>query len=414
MVYATIRPMRTPLRLILIVTSVASVAVLSLSAPPGSTVYAQDASPADTWLDIVNETRLSEGLDPYGQSRLLAQAAQRHADDLAQHGFSDPDDVHLGSDGSDEEERIDEAGYAAWTRDDDQMVVAENVSLGQASPRDALNAFLDDETTRENLLSELYREMGVGAATDAAGQNIYVLTFGARPNVLPVFINDGASSTENREVAVRLTNERVRPDGQGATFIGEAIEIRMSNEPSFEQLPWEPWAQLVSWTLPDNGGEHTVYVQFRDAGGRTAASADGIFLDRGTPPPPTTPAPTPTPGETSEGSDPTADSPEPADPTTPGADGTVSEDPSPGTPAPEVDASPPPDEGSSGRPTPFPTWTPLPSPEPTPVYTRDAAEPALAVPSLEGYERPLTIVGILQGVAVVLGVFWLLRRGKGA
>jgi len=416
MVYATIRPMHGPLRVILTVTFVVSVAVLNVTAFPGSSARAQDASVAETWLDIVNETRLSEGLDPYGQSRLLAQAAQRHADDLAQHGFSDPEDVHLGSDGSDVEERIDEAGYAAWTRDGDQLVVAENVSMGEVSPQDALAAFLDDETARENLLSNLYREIGVGAVTDAAGQRIDVLTFGARPNVLPIFVNDGAASTENREVAVRLTNERVRPDGQGTTFIGEAIEIRMSNEPSFEQLPWEPWAQLVSWTLPDDGGEHTVYVQFRDAGGRTAASADGIFLDQGTPPAPTTPPPSPTPSAASDSSDQTsaatAESPEPDDTAAPGADETPSGDSSPGTPVPGEDASPSPDAASSGRPTPFPTWTPLPSPEPTPVYSGGAAEPALALPNLEGYEKPLTIVGVLQGVAVVLGLFWLVRRGR--
>jgi hypothetical protein len=31
---------------------------------------------------------------------------------------------------------------------------------------------------------------------------------------------------------------------------------------------------------------------------------------------------------------------------------------------------------------------------------------------MEAYRRPLTLVGILQGVVIVLGFWWLLRRGK--
>lgn len=418
MVYATIRFMRFPLRAASIIACIASITVLALAGPLGVTIQAQQESTVAVWLELVNEVRLDEGLNPYGQSRLLTNAAQRHADDLAQNGPADPDDMHRGSDGSDEQERIEEAGYAAWTLDDDQVVVAENVWSGQGTPQDALAFFLEDQPDRDNVLSDAYREIGIGVATDADGGSVYVLDFGARPNVLPIFVNDGAATTENREVAVRLTNERVRPEGQGAGFIGEAIEIRVSDEPTFEDLTWRPWAPLVSWTLPDVAGEHTVYVQFRDAAGRTAASADGIVLDRGTPATPTTvpstSTPTPRPTDTGVPASPTPQPTDTQEPATPTDQPTVTATPSPAASPPEPSPSPSSSASPVLRATPFPTWTPLPSPDPTPVDLEEMGEKTLSLPNMSGYRRSLAAVGVLQGVVIVLGVYWFLRRGRGA
>jgi uncharacterized protein YkwD len=401
--------MRFAWRAVLLVGCTAWLSLLASAGPLGLDPQAQEDAPAAVWLDLVNETRLGEGLDPYARSRLLSNAAQRHADDLAETGLADPDDPHQGSDGSDEQERIEEAGYAAWS-EDGELVVAENVWSGRGEPQEALDAFLEDPAYRDHLLSDAFREIGIGVANDADGRTTYVLDFGARPNVLPIFINDGAASTENREVAVRLTNERVRPEGKGATFIGEAIEIRMSNEPNFEELAWQSWAPLVPWVLPDAAGEHTVYVQFRDAAGRTAASADGILLDQGTPGTSTaTPiTPTPTPEATATVGPPTtvpesSPTPEPSTSDADAGSATIA-------PSPAVATSPP----LVSRATPFPTWTPLPSPTPVPADREDPGEVALSLPRMGAYRRPLVIVGILQGVVVVLGFYWVMRRGKGA
>jgi hypothetical protein len=312
--------------------------------------------------------------------------------------------VHLGSDGSHEQERIQEAGYAAWARGDGQLTVDENVWSRRGTPEDALDFFLGDQVHRDNLLSDAYREIGIGVATSDDGRSHYVLDFGARPNVLPIFINDGAASTDNREVAIRLTNEQVRPEGEGATFIGEAIEIRISNDPTFEELSWQPWGPLVSWTLPDTAGEHTVYVQFRDAAGRTAAAADGILLDTGTPTTPTPIPPTPTAQPTDT---PLSPSPTPAPTATPQPGATTAFPtlaPTP-TPASTSVAS----SGLVANITPFPTWTPLPSPEPTRVEREQADEATLSLPQLGDYSRPLIAAAILQGVAIALGLYLALR-----
>jgi uncharacterized protein YkwD len=405
--------MRHPLRIATFLVCVTLMALLTTGRSLGLGIKAQEAGPDATWLKLVNDLRLDEGLDPYSQSRLLTDAARRHADDLAAHGLADADDVHLGSDGTHEQERIQEAGYAAWARDDGQLTVDENVWSGRGTPEDALDFFLEDPVHRDNLLSDTYREIGIGVAIGDDGRSHHVLDFGVRPNVLPIFINDGAASTENREVAIRLTNEQVRPEGEGATFIGEAVEIRISNDPTFEELSWQPWAPLVSWTLPETAGDHTVYVQFRDAAGRTAASADNIFLDMGTPatptpvPPTATPEPTDTPVPPSATPVPTATEIPPTatpQPSTPTAPPTLAPTPSP-TPVTSF--------GLVANITPFPTWTPLPSPEPTRGASGQPDEAILSLPELGDYKRPLIALGILQGVAIVLGLYLALRRGKG-
>jgi hypothetical protein len=387
-------------------------------------VEAQGPDPIVTWQVLVNEARLDEGLAPYDLSGQLSAAAQRHADDLAANGFIDPSDPHLGSDGTHEQQRAAEVGYAAWTWNGGQLIVDENVST-HGTIEEGMTWFLGHPPHRDNILSPRYREIGIGVAVDDDGHNYYVLNFGVRPNVLPIFINDGAASTDDPQVAIRLTNEEARPDGEGAAFMGRAIEVRISGKPDFGDSPWQPWEPLVPWTLPDTPGEHTVYVQFRDAAGRTAASADTIVLGEGTPVTPTlvspslTPEPTVTPVPPSPTPEPTATliptspTPEPTDipppaPTTatPAPAAALTPEPTsvveptattlpPSTPAPSAMSAP-------VDATPFPTWTPL----PTPVFQEtDESEP------------PLAALAALQGVVLILGIYLALRRrqeGQGA
>jgi hypothetical protein len=308
-------------------------------------VSAQEPDPVATWQTLVNEARLDEGLAP-------------------------------GSDDSTPQQRIAEAGYAAWNGG--ESVIGENFWTGPGTIEDAMAFLLEEPSQRDNILSAVYREIGIGVATDDAGSNYYVLDFGARPNVLPIFINDGATNTDNPQIAIRLTNEEARPGGKGTIFMGQAIEMRISNEPGFNDLPWQPWEPLVPWTLPDAPGEHAVYVQFRDAAGRTAASTDAIVIGEGTL---TTPTPVP-PISTAE---PAATPPPPV--------------PRP-SPLPPLPLSPTP---LAPHLTPFPTWTPLPSP----TSPQENSNNSSSSPS-----APLAMLASLQGLALILGIYLALRRGQ--
>jgi hypothetical protein len=364
-------------------------------------VSAQAPDPVVTWQLLLSQARLDEGLAPYGFSTLLAAAAQRHADDLAAHQISS----HTGSDGSTAQQRIAEAGYAAWTWNGGDLIAGENFRTGYGAIEDAMAFFLEDAPHRDNILSATYREVGIGVATDAEGRNYYVLDFGVRPNVMPIFINDGAARTDDPQVAIRLTNEDARPGGEGATFMGRAIEIRISDEPEFNDLPWQAWEPLVPWTFPDTAGEHTVYVQFRDAAGRTAASADTVTLGEGTPgtptpvPPSLTPEPTATPVPPSPTLEPAATpTVTPAVTPTPEPPPAAVTTPVPPTALPSP-LSPSPSSLTPG-PTPFPTWTPLPT----------AAPPET---SASGPAAPLVVLVALQGVVLILGIYLVLHRGQG-
>ena len=371
-------------------------------------ISAQEPDPVVTWQILVNQARLDEGLALYNFSTLLTIAAQRHADDVAANGFTDPGDVHLGSDGTHEQKRIAEAGYTAWSWNGGELIVDENLWSGHGTVEDAMAFFLEDPPHCANILSTIYREIGIGIATDAAGSNYYVLDFSARPNVLPIFVNDDAASTDNPQIAIRLTNEEAQPGGEGAIFMGQAIEIRISNEPEFDDLLWQPWEPLVPWTLPDTPGEHTVYVQLRDAAGRTAASADSIFLGAGTPttatpippsltpestatpiPPSPTPKPTATPIPSSPTPEPTA-TPAPTATPTPEPPHIVEPSPTPHAPRPSSLAP---------RLTPFPTWTPLPLASPQETSSHSSL---------------LALLAAMQGLALILGIYLALHRGRGA
>jgi hypothetical protein len=220
--------------------------------------------------------------------------------------------------------------------------------------------------------------------------------------VLPIFINDGQPVTESPVVAVRLTNEQAVPLGEAA-WIGQAIEIRASNTPDFEEAPWQRWEPLIPWALSSEApGEYAVYVEFRDGAGRTAIAEDTIRLvGPGESPPTPTPflnlperAASPVTGEpepTSLAAIPETVAPRPAEdsgaatPTPPASPGVEI------TPLPSV-----PDPGDEDF-TPYPTWTPLPPDIPAAADDRGAS-------------APLVLLFLLQGVVLLIGFAAFLRR----
>lgn len=228
----------------------------------------QDDSPGQVLAARINRERLARGLVPYALNAQLTAAAQAHADDLARTGNYS----HTGSDGSTVFERVAHTGYGAysWGR-----------RLGEnwAWYRDAATAlamWMDSAPHRDNILHPLYREFGIGIAPGKNGNSIFVVVFGAQPNLLPIFINDLATETRTRAVTLTLSSEDVMPNGDGAGTIGRAVEAQISNRADFAGAPWQPFATRLPWTLTEGGGTKTVYVKFRDTRGRTATSWTSI------------------------------------------------------------------------------------------------------------------------------------------
>lgn len=337
---------------------------LSLMLALVSGVRAQAEAPGEvnTLLSLLNQARLRSGLTPLAWSPLLAQAAQAHAADMVRTGRVDG----IGSGGSTPVDRILATGYKAWN---DGMMVQELRWMGLGTLEDALRWFYEDGTSWAALMGT-YREIGIGYAEGEDGVHAWVITLGARPGVLPVFINDGATVVTSPVVALRLANEDAVPLGEG-NWMGRAIEVRVSNSLDFADAPWQLWAPVLPWELAGTEpGEYTVYVEFRDGARRTALAQATVRLVTASQvtvtPAPTlppfinlTPQPTPTLGPTP-------------------------------TPIP-----------TAARPTPTPTRGPQPTWTPLPAERLSETKPV---------DWPLLGVVALHAVALMLGAALFLRR----
>jgi hypothetical protein len=249
---------------------------------PGRLAAQQDA--VTQMLASINGSRIANGLPPLALNADLSAAAQRHSEDMASNGFID----HVGSDGLTTEDRLAAVGYRGYSTG---IVAAELIhSEAQAEP----DWWMDQPEHGEVVLSTQYREIGIGTATRPEdGRTFWVLTLASRPNVLPVFVNYGASQTEEREVIITLSNEGAMVQGDGPQVMGLAQEVRVSDSPSLEGAAWRVWAAQIEWELPPGEGIKTVTVEFRDREGRTATGQARITLvESGPLAPLATPVPT--------------------------------------------------------------------------------------------------------------------------
>jgi cysteine-rich secretory family protein len=276
----------------------AIVSLLSFALLFGS-VRAQSPNAVNDLFSRINRERVSRGLVPYAMNAKLSGAAQTHANDIAHTGrFS-----HTGSDGSTVFDRVARVGYGAysWGRR-----LGENWAWFH-DPQTAMQMWMGSTPHRNNILHAAYREIGIGIAAPDRGGFVYVVDFGVEPNVLPVFIQDGASETGTRQIVLRLSNEDYAVSGDGDGTIGKATQVEISSSSDFAGAQWQPFAAKFAWTLTSGDGTKTLYVKYRDARGRTVTSSDSINaelqLAQDLSP---TPKPSPKPSSTSTRPRPTA------------------------------------------------------------------------------------------------------------
>lgn len=247
----------------------------------GQAAHAQNSDAAADLAARVNRERVARGLAPLALNAKLTIAAQSHAEDLARTGrTTNAQEGHIGSDGSSVFDRGARAGYGAysWGRR-----LGENWAWYQ-SAADAMAMWLESAPHRANILHPLYREMGIGvapAANRGASRResgfIYIINFGSQPNVLPIFISDGARETKSLDVKITLTSEQVAPNGDGDNM-GQPVQVMISHAADFADANWQPFAPTINWTLAPNAWLKTVYVKYRDAKGRTATASNSIIF----------------------------------------------------------------------------------------------------------------------------------------
>lgn len=242
------------------------------------TAHAQSSDMASDLAARLNRERITRGLAPLALNAKLTAAAQAHAEDIARNGRTrNAQEGHVGSDGATVFDRVARTGYGAysWGRR-----LGENWAWYR-SAAEAMAMWMDSPSHRANILHPLFREMGIGVAPHPTSGFVYVIDFGAQPNVLPIFINDGVAETKSLSVKITLTSEEVSPNGDGDS-IGRPIQVMISNASDFAGAQWQPFAQTINWTLAPNGETKTVYVKYRDAKGRTATASNSIAIGAAT------------------------------------------------------------------------------------------------------------------------------------
>jgi len=367
-------------------------------------LYTRVLAQSDPVFDLlgrIDALRRQNGLAPLALNDQLAAAAQRHSQDMANTGSVD----HTGSDGSTPEQRIAASGYGpsiiAW---------GENIyGGGIATADDAWGFWTTSAVHRNNLLSERYREIGIGVAGSANG-TFFTLNFGARTGVLPFFVDQG-SLLSDPHVTLTLSNEDAAPGGS----MGRAVEVRVGEGEDLSVIAWQPWQRSIPFTLSNVAGQHHITVEYRDARG-TIASYFRIVSLSGAAQPTDQPSNQPTIQPTNQPSiQPTTQSTN--QPTTqPTATSTPLPSPT-STPSPSATPTATPSPTATNQPTIHPTTQP--PTQPSISLTRQPAPTSPPAAPLEAFlaqgwsDAPADWLGLaigLQVAVIAVGAVILIRR----
>lgn len=116
---------------------------------------------------LVNTERAKEGCGPVSGNSLLSKAASTHsADMVARDYFS-----HTSPDGTDPGTRITAAGYR-WS------TYGENIAKGQQTAESVMDAWMNSEGHRANILNCAFKEIGIGRE-ESSGGPVWTQNFGA-------------------------------------------------------------------------------------------------------------------------------------------------------------------------------------------------------------------------------------------
>jgi len=138
------------------------------------------AEEAQEMLDLVNELRADNGVDPVILNVNLNTAAFNHSDDMARNNYFS----HTGLNGSDFSQRIAATGYAGSPR-------AENIAAGNLSVTATFNQWVNSSGHLSNMLNTNVNEMGIARAffNSSKYKHYWTQVFGKGSGVLS---NDNA------------------------------------------------------------------------------------------------------------------------------------------------------------------------------------------------------------------------------
>ncbi|MEM9717447.1 MAG: CAP domain-containing protein, partial [Pseudomonadota bacterium] len=116
-----------------------------------TTVPSSATASENSAMALINQNRSQSGLSALNIDGRLVRAAQLHAQDMNANGYFS----HTGRNGSSVRTRVTAQGYSGcfWS---------ENISTGRGSPTNAVEAWMNSDKHRANILSRSARQIGVG------------------------------------------------------------------------------------------------------------------------------------------------------------------------------------------------------------------------------------------------------------
>lgn len=135
---------------------------------PACTESATGAAWRADILRLVNQERVSRGIDPVSWSETLEAQATQYACEMIQYDFFDHHNPFTGSSLGDRAEEFD---YAYW-------IIGENLAAGQDTPTEAFAGWMESPCHRENVLNPAFTELGVGVRVGGSFGLYWVQEFG--------------------------------------------------------------------------------------------------------------------------------------------------------------------------------------------------------------------------------------------
>jgi uncharacterized protein YkwD len=117
-------------------------------------------------IDLTNAERKKEKLNPLKPSPILFAAARKHSLNMAKQ-----DKLEHELDGKTPTDRMVAEGYKF-------MRTAENIAMGQRSPKQVVEGWMNSEGHRKNILTPELTEIGIGIEKNAKGQFYWTQNFG--------------------------------------------------------------------------------------------------------------------------------------------------------------------------------------------------------------------------------------------
>lgn len=107
----------------------------------------------DSMVDLINSTRLQEGLGKLNYDVMMNEVARKHSENMVENEFFD----HTDTEGFTVSDRVREGGYRV-------SLVGENLAYGQLNAMFAHENLMNSLGHRENILNKDYSDVGVGVA----------------------------------------------------------------------------------------------------------------------------------------------------------------------------------------------------------------------------------------------------------